>query len=99
MTAPAHHLQLLNTLRSDGQSDWPWGHRGSILHLGLTAEIKASVSAMSLVPAWVQEAQPPQQYRTCLIGFLQVSLKEAILREVKNPTAHAQLPWNEKVGS
>ena len=99
MTAPAHHLPLLNTLGSNGQSDWPWGHGGSILCLGLTVQFKAYVSAMSLVLSWVQGAQPPQQYRTCSIGFLQVSLKEAILREVKNPTAHAQLPWNDKVGS
>lgn len=77
----------------------PGGHRGSILCLGLTVEIKASVSGMSLVIPWVQGAQPIQQYRTCSTGFLQVSLKEAILREVKNPIAHAQLPWNEKVES
>lgn len=83
---------------SDGQSDWPWGHGGSMLHLGLIADVKVSVSVMLLVLAWVQGAQPPQQCRTCLIDLLQVSLKAAILREVKNPTAHAQTAMEWKSG-
>lgn len=82
------------------------GALGSVLHLDVTPETNCicghsspgiQLSTWSSLLSNPRDSQAPASPVTCLICFVQVSLKGIILREAKDPIACTQWSQREKV--